>query len=61
MALTLEGRVFIWGRASFGRLGAGVEKDQYGPVECQLPGVKGVGKCGDWAGPVECRLPGVKR
>ena len=39
MALTNGGRIFVWGRASFGRLGLGdVSQDQYLPVECQLPG-----------------------
>ena len=36
--LTAEGRIFTWGRGSFGRLGTGVEKDCYSPVEVFLPG-----------------------
>ena len=45
MALTSEGRIFVWGRASYGRLGLGnmVKSDQYLPVECQLPGECGGG------------------
>ena len=39
MVLTAEGRIFGWGRGSFGRLGTGVEKDCYSPVEIFLPGV----------------------
>lgn len=38
MVLTAEGRIFGWGRGSFGRLGTGVEKDCYSPVEVFLPG-----------------------
>jgi hypothetical protein len=39
MALTSEGRVFIWGRASYGRLGLGEgARDVYEPEECVLPG-----------------------
>ena len=38
MVLTAAGRMFIWGRGSYGRLGLGAEKDWYQPVECQLPG-----------------------
>lgn len=39
MVLTAEGRIFGWGRGSFGRLGTGFEKDCYSPVEIFLPGV----------------------
>jgi alpha-tubulin suppressor-like RCC1 family protein len=39
LAVTSSGRMFIWGRASYGRLGAGCSaKDQYSPVEVALPG-----------------------
>jgi hypothetical protein len=38
MVLTDEGRIFVWGRGSFGRLGTGHEKDHYSPVEVFLPG-----------------------
>lgn len=39
MALTSTGRTFIWGRASYGRLGLGDNaKDHYSPVELMLPG-----------------------
>ncbi|KAG1674128.1 hypothetical protein FOA52_015758 [Chlamydomonas sp. UWO 241] len=37
MALTDEGRLFVWGRGSMGRLGCS-DKDQCAPVECELPG-----------------------
>ena len=47
MALTATGRIFVWGRGSFGRLGLGEgpegAKDQYSPVELQLPGGRGGG------------------
>ena len=36
--LSSEGRIFVWGRGSFGRLGSGTEKDHYSPVEVFLPG-----------------------
>lgn len=38
MALTAAGRLFVWGRAAFGRLGQAPEKDLYSPVEVALPG-----------------------
>ncbi len=38
MALTDTGRLFVWGRASFGRLGLGSERDALSPVEVFLPG-----------------------
>ena len=38
MVLTAEGRIFGWGRGSFGRLGTGLEKDCYSPIEVFLPG-----------------------
>lgn len=38
MVLTSEGRIYTWGRGSFGRLGTGTEKDYYSPVEVILPG-----------------------
>ncbi|CAL5222769.1 g5181 [Coccomyxa viridis] len=38
MVLSSEGRIFVWGRGSFGRLGSGTEKDHYSPVEVFLPG-----------------------
>jgi hypothetical protein len=38
IGLTDTGRMFIWGRASYGRLGLEGRKDAYGPEECQLPG-----------------------
>ncbi|KAI7841414.1 hypothetical protein COHA_004809 [Chlorella ohadii] len=38
MVVTDEGRCFIWGRAAFGRLGTGVDKDCISPVELKLPG-----------------------
>ncbi len=41
LALTAEGRIFIWGRGSFGRLGLGDERDRYSPVEVKLPGAAG--------------------
>ena len=40
LALTEEGRIFIWGRGSFGRLGLGDERDRYLPVEVKLPGMR---------------------
>lgn len=40
MVLTDEGRVFSWGRCSYGRLGANTERDCYSPVEVYLPGIK---------------------
>ena len=40
LVLTAEGRIFTWGRGSFGRLGTGVEKDCYSPVEVFLPGAQ---------------------
>ena len=39
MVLTAEGRIFAWGRGSFGRLGTGLEKDCHFPVEVFLPGL----------------------
>ncbi len=39
MVLSSEGRIFVWGRGSFGRLGSGTEKDHYSPVEVFLPGM----------------------
>ena len=39
MVLTAEGRIFGWGRGSFGRLGTGLEKDCYSPIEVFLPGL----------------------
>ncbi|KAI8473148.1 MAG: regulator of chromosome condensation 1/beta-lactamase-inhibitor protein II [Monoraphidium minutum] len=39
MALTSTGRTFIWGRASYGRLGLGDgARDHYSPIELALPG-----------------------
>lgn len=38
MVLSSEGRIFVWGRGSFGRLGSSTEKDHYSPVEVFLPG-----------------------
>eukprot|EP00890_Picochlorum_soloecismus_P003284 jgi/Picsp_1/3957/NSC_01469-R1_ran gtpase binding len=38
VAVTDEGRLFIWGRGSFGRLGTGREKNFFRPVEVSLPG-----------------------
>ena len=38
MVLSSEGRIFVWGRGSFGRLGSGTEKDHYSPMEVFLPG-----------------------
>ena len=38
MTLTAEGRIFIWGRGAFGRLGLGDERDRYSPAEVSLPG-----------------------
>ena len=38
MVLTAEGRIFGWGRGSFGRLGTGNEKDCHSPIEVFLPG-----------------------
>ena len=38
MVLTSGGRIFTWGRGSFGRLGTGIEKDCFSPVEVFLPG-----------------------
>ena len=38
IALTQEGRVFIWGRGSFGRLGMATGRDAAAPVEVHLSG-----------------------
>lgn len=38
LCLTATGRIFTWGRGSYGRLGLGKVKDCYSPVECILPG-----------------------
>lgn len=38
LVLSMEGRIFVWGRGSFGRLGCGTEKDHTSPVEVFLPG-----------------------
>ena len=38
MVVTAEGRCFIWGRGSFGRLGTGGERDSPSPAEVKLPG-----------------------
>ena len=38
VVVTDEGRIFIWGRGSFGRLGTGTEKNYFRPVEVALPG-----------------------
>ncbi|WIA13861.1 hypothetical protein OEZ85_002434 [Tetradesmus obliquus] len=39
VAVTSAGRMFIWGRASYGRLGLGPgARDAYSPVEVALPG-----------------------
>ena len=38
MVSTDEGRLFVWGRGSFGRLGNGKAEECYTPVELQLPG-----------------------
>lgn len=45
LVLTAEGRIFTWGRGSFGRLGTGVEKDCYSPVEVFLPGAQAALPC----------------
>ena len=37
-ALTRDGRLFAWGRGSFGRLGTGDERDCHAPVAVSLPG-----------------------
>lgn len=38
LVVTDGGRMFVWGRGSFGRLGTGTEKDYFSPVEVMLPG-----------------------
>lgn len=38
LVVTAEGRMFIWGRGSFGRLGTGNEQNHFAPVEVCLPG-----------------------
>ena len=61
MVLTAEGRIFGWGRGSFGRLGTGHEKDHHSPVEIFLPGhlmLLLVGHAKDHHSPVETFLPG---
>lgn len=45
LAISSEGRLWSWGRASFGRLGTGTagpgkkDMDAYSPVEVIMPGV----------------------
>eukprot|EP00400_MALV-I_sp_L67-5_P000454 gene454-111_t len=38
VAVTDGGKIFVWGRGSFGRLGTGNEQNYFGPVEVELPG-----------------------
>jgi len=39
LTLSSKNRMFVWGRAAFGRLGLGnLNQDLYSPVECCLPG-----------------------
>ena len=38
VVVTDDGRVFTWGRGSFGRLGTATERNHYSPVEVKLPG-----------------------
>ncbi len=38
LVVTDGGRIFVWGRGSFGRLGTGNEQNYFGPVEVELPG-----------------------
>lgn len=38
MVLTDEGRIFSWGRCSYGRLGSTADHDCYSLVEVYLPG-----------------------
>ena len=38
VALSGDGRVFAWGRGSFGRLGTGDDRDRHAPVQVRLPG-----------------------
>lgn len=38
MCLTVESRIFIWGRGSFGRLGTGDTRNAFLPCEVTLPG-----------------------
>ncbi len=42
LALSSTGRIFVWGRGAFGRLGTGMEQDLYAPAEVLLPGGWGV-------------------
>ena len=39
LVLTAQGRLFTWGRGSFGRLGVGASRDCSAPVEVALPGM----------------------
>ena len=38
VVVTEDGRMFIWGRGSFGRLGTGNEQNHFAPVEVCFPG-----------------------
>lgn len=38
VVVTEDGRMFIWGRGSFGRLGTGNEQNHFAPVEVYFPG-----------------------
>ncbi|XP_031556458.1 RCC1-like G exchanging factor-like protein [Actinia tenebrosa] len=44
--VTASGKLFVWGRGSFGRLGLGQETDQWTPKQVILPGVVLEVSCG---------------
>ena len=58
--LTREGRIFTWGRGSFGRLGIGIAtKDHHSPVEVLLPGMHLTASICPQNRLLQCRLPRI--